>query len=58
MTSAGLSPAITLVYLPDDYTDADLPSLLGDLDPVVVGWGATRTFGPAQTILHQVKCDG
>ena len=39
MTSASLSPAIALVCLPDDYTEADLPSLLGDLDPVVVGWG-------------------
>ena len=48
--SAGISP----VCLPDDYTDTSLPSLLQNLDPVVVGWGATRTFGPAQTVLHQV----
>ena len=45
---------IAPVCLPGDYTDTDLPSLLSDLAPVVVGWGATRTFGPAQTLLHQV----
>ena len=55
VTNASLSPGIAPVCLPDDYTDAALPSLLQDLDPVVVGWGATRTFGPAQKVLHQVK---
>ena len=54
VSPAPLSPAIAPVCLPDDYTDQELPSLLADLAPVVVGWGATRTFGPAQTVLHQV----
>jgi len=55
VTNVSLTPSISPVCLPDDYTDAALPSLLQDLHPVVVGWGATRTFGPAQTVLHQAS---
>jgi len=55
VSNVSLSPAITPVCLPDAYTDTELPLLLKDLAPVVVGWGATRTFGPAQTVLHQVS---
>lgn len=54
-TNVTFSQTIAPVCLPGDYTDTDLPSLLSDLAPVVVGWGATRTFGPAQTLLHQAS---
>ena len=55
VTNVSLSAGIAPVCLPDDYTDTALPSLLQHRDPVVVGWGATRAFGPAQTVRHQVR---
>ena len=42
--------------LPDDYAGHDLVSDLSSSprqDPVVVGWGATQTYGPAETRLRQ-----
>ena len=47
---------ISPVCLPDDYVETDLVSVLtspGDQDPVVVGWGATHSYGPAETRLRQ-----
>ena len=41
------------ICLPEDYVDTDIPSLLNKLDPVVVGWGATQTYGLAETVLRQ-----
>jgi len=45
--------SIVPVCLPEDYVDTDLASLLSSLEPVVVGWGATQTYGPAETVLRQ-----
>ena len=42
--------------LPDDYVGSDLVSLLasgGSHQPVVVGWGATHSYGPAETRLRE-----
>merc|ERR1719445_2041782 len=47
------SESISPICLPDDYEDQDLVALLNSLDPVVVGWGATQTYGPAETVLRQ-----
>ena len=45
--------SISPICLPDEYADQDLVALLNSLDPVVVGWGATQTYGPAETVLRQ-----
>merc|ERR1712227_374546 len=47
------SESISPICLPDEYADQDLVALLNSLDPVVVGWGATQTYGPAETVLRQ-----
>merc|ERR1712064_257888 len=48
------SESISPICLPDDYEDQDLVALLSSqFDPVVVGWGATQTYGPAETVLRQ-----
>lgn len=39
--------------LPTDYVDKDLVSLLSTQDPVVVGWGATQSYGASETRLRQ-----
>ena len=47
--------SIAPICLPDDYVDTDLLDLLSKLDPVVVGWGATKTFGFSETVLRQAE---
>jgi len=41
------------VCLPDEYEGLDIEEVLNDKEPVVVGWGATFTYGGAETTLRQ-----
>jgi len=44
---------ISTVCLPDDYEGKDIEVVIKDPEPVVVGWGATYTYGGAETRLRQ-----
>jgi len=44
---------IKTVCLPDAYEGKNLEVLINSPEPVVVGWGATKTYGGAETKLRQ-----
>ena len=52
-TNLTLGPAVRPVCLPDQYRGRDLETVLAAPEPVVVGWGATHTYGGAEDKLRQ-----
>jgi len=51
--NATLNSDINLVCLPDEYKNKDLEATIQSPEPVVVGWGATHTYGGAESKLRQ-----
>jgi len=51
--NVSFTPDISTVCLPDDYEGKDLEVVLAEPEPVVIGWGATFTYGGAETRLRQ-----
>jgi len=46
---------IKTICLPDSYKGQDLPSLLSNRDPVIIGWGSTFSGGGPQNKLRQAQ---
>ena len=51
--NVSLTPDIQTVCLPDQYVGKELEVVINTPEPVVVGWGATYTYGGAETKLRQ-----